>query len=108
MYAKESIGPNYFTTRLKAPETLEQVLALPRSARVKASSSAWWAAPGPLQPANVGAGMPYHSWYDPVASFNGGGGGGGEEEGWGADGGGGAAEGGGGAEEAEAGAAPPA
>ncbi|KIZ02363.1 hypothetical protein MNEG_5601, partial [Monoraphidium neglectum] len=74
VYARKAIGPNFFSTRLKAPTTLQELLAMPRSAPVKASSSAWWAVPGPLQPAHVGAWAPYKPGVDPLLALGGGGG----------------------------------
>lgn len=92
---------SFYDTRLKSPRTLAEVLAMPRAARVRASSSAWWATPGPLQPAHVGAWAPYRRGIDALALFGGGSSDGGaaltgaEEEEDGGGGRGGGAEGGG-------------
>jgi hypothetical protein len=80
VFHPEAVGKGSYTdTRLVSPHRLADVLAMPRTAPVKASSSAWWATPGPLQPAHVGAWAPYKPGFDPVAAFSGraGGGGGG-------------------------------
>lgn len=75
VYAKDAVGRGtFFDTRLVSPHTLEEVLAMPRVAAVKASSSAWWAVPGPLQPAQFGAGRPFRAGFDPLRAFGGGGG----------------------------------
>jgi hypothetical protein len=78
VYRKGAVNEgSFFDTRLKAPLRLGELLAMPRSVPVRASSSAWWATPGPLQPAGGGAGRPYKRGVDSVALFGGGGGGGG-------------------------------
>ena len=83
VYRRDVVGQGgFYQTRLKAPHTLQEVLALPRAARVKASTSAWWAAPGPLQPGYVGAARAYKDGFDAAEAFSatrlaaGGGGGG--------------------------------
>jgi hypothetical protein len=62
---------SYTDTRLVSPHRLADVLTMRRTAAVKASSSAWWAAPGPLQPAHVGARAPYKAGFDAVVAFSG-------------------------------------
>lgn len=71
VYRRDAVGAGgFFATRLKSPQgALQAVLAMPRAARVRASSSAWWAAPGPLQPGYVGAGRPYKDGFDATRAF---------------------------------------
>jgi len=73
VYHPDQVGRGgYFTTKLKSEARLGDVLAMRRTAAVRASSSAWWAAPGPLQPAWVGAGAPYKVGFNPLVAFGGG------------------------------------
>ncbi len=68
VYKREAIGDNWFSHRNKAPITLDSVLAMPRSTPVARSSSAWWAIPGPLQPAQFRAWEAFVPGYDPVSA----------------------------------------
>ena len=102
VFKSDAVGKgSFFDIRLKSPHTLAEVLAMPRAAPVRASSSAWWATPGPPQPAHVGAWAPYRRGIDALALFGGGSSDGGaaltgaEEEEDGGGGRGGGAEGGG-------------
>ena len=67
IYKRDAIGPNYFTRGTTPTYTLEQILAMPRGAPLRTSSSAWWSKPGPLQPHQHRAWECFKPGYDPVA-----------------------------------------